>query len=196
MSGKWDDQDHFFGCGLGVFVLSDNHPNCILLGLRRGSTGEGMWALPGGHIEFGEALETTAARETAEETGIVVDPTTQCQVVFWDNAIDLAKNYHYVTGFVVCNAGTQEPVNSEPNKCDGWEWRRWDRNAVDAAPGAAVGSGSSSSSSSSGGSGSGSGSGNGLHLGMPPLTSLFTALRNVRRRGQGPPGVNAFMKYM
>ena len=50
ITGDWDNAD------LGVFVLSDNHPNCVLLGLRRGSTGEGTWALPGGHVEFGECI--------------------------------------------------------------------------------------------------------------------------------------------
>ena len=150
ITGHWDNADHHFGVGLGVFVLSDNHPNCVLLGLRRGSTGEGTWALPGGHVEFGEALETTAVRETFEETGITVDPAA-ATVVFWDNAIDVDNHYHYVTGFVVCNAGQQEPQNLEPQKCDGWEWRRWDMDAVDAAPrkGAATGGG--------GGGGGGSG---------------------------------------
>ena len=121
MEGQWDNERHHFGCGLGVFIVSDKHPQCVLLGLRRGSTGEGTWALPGGHIEYGENLEMTATRETAEETGIVLDPT-KCKVVFWDNSIDLSKNYHYVTGFVVGDAGTQKPANLEPNKCDGWEW--------------------------------------------------------------------------
>ena len=63
-TGYWDNADHHFGVVLEVFVLSDNHLNCVLLGLRRGSTGEGTWALPGGHVEFGEPLETTAVRET------------------------------------------------------------------------------------------------------------------------------------
>jgi 8-oxo-dGTP diphosphatase len=168
ITGVWDGSEHHFGCGIGVYILSDKHPNCVLLGLRRGSTGEGTWALPGGHVEFGEELEKTAVREVYEETGIEIEPSN-AKVIYWDNAIDLDKNYHYVTGFVVCNAGEQEPTNLEPNKCDGWEWRKWDQNAPDALP---------ESISSSGD-----------YLGFPPLNSLFTALRNVRRRGQTPDGL-------
>ena len=32
----------------------------------------GQWAIPTGYLEFGESLEHAAARETWEETGVVV----------------------------------------------------------------------------------------------------------------------------
>lgn len=44
----------------------------VLVGRRKGSHGAGLWALPGGWLEWGEPLDAAGARELAEETGICV----------------------------------------------------------------------------------------------------------------------------
>ena len=48
--------------GLGVLVLRDDK---VLIGQRLNSLGAGEYALPGGHLEFGEELEECAAREVS-----------------------------------------------------------------------------------------------------------------------------------
>jgi 8-oxo-dGTP diphosphatase len=54
---------------MGVLVMRRGR---VLLGRRRGSHGEGYYAAPGGHIEFGESFEQAARREVREETGLEI----------------------------------------------------------------------------------------------------------------------------
>ncbi len=46
------------------------HDRWVLLGRRAGGAARGLWSLPGGRVEPGEALEAAALRELAEETGV------------------------------------------------------------------------------------------------------------------------------
>src|SRR5579859_1284507 len=46
----------------------------LLLCRRANEPGKNKWMVPGGFLECGETLESGAARETREETGVIVDP--------------------------------------------------------------------------------------------------------------------------
>jgi len=105
--------------GVGVIILRDGY---VLLGVRRSSPGADTWALPGGHLEFGESIQHCAQREVLEETGIVVDSIRH---VAFTNDVFENENLHYVTLFVVAEKWRGHPTVMEPNKCKGWAWFDW-----------------------------------------------------------------------
>jgi ADP-ribose pyrophosphatase YjhB (NUDIX family) len=55
--------------GVGVAVVNDGQ---LLLVQRGHDPGKGLWAVPGGKVEFGEPMREAARREVAEETGLDV----------------------------------------------------------------------------------------------------------------------------
>jgi 8-oxo-dGTP diphosphatase len=75
--------------GVGIILTKDG---TTLMGKRKGSHGGGRWAPPGGHLEFGETVDTCVRRELAEETGLV--PLSQKQ---WSWTNDIMEARHYVT---------------------------------------------------------------------------------------------------
>ncbi|OJD31703.1 nudix hydrolase 1 [Diplodia corticola] len=110
--------------GVGVFILNDK--NQFIIGKRKGSHGAGTWALPGGHLEFGESFEECAARETLEETGLA---TTDVRFFTATNNIMADIDAHYVTIFMTAKISGEkmEPENLEPEKCEAWKWTNWEQ---------------------------------------------------------------------
>lgn len=108
------------GVGVGVLVVRDG---LLLLGRRRGSHGAGTWSAPGGRLEFGESLEACAARELAEETGLVA---RAIDLGPYTNDVFEAEGLHFLTVFVVARGVVGTPQNLEPDKCEGWAWFGWD----------------------------------------------------------------------
>ena len=58
---------------IGIGVMIENDEGDVILGLRKGSHGEGEWCFPGGHLDFGETIFEAAKREVKEETGLDVE---------------------------------------------------------------------------------------------------------------------------
>lgn len=105
--------------GVGVLILREGR---ILLGERKGSHGAGTWSPPGGHLEFGESVESCARRETIEETGLEL---AGVRAAPYTNDLFADDGKHYVTLFVVADAPRGDAALKEPDKCAGWDWFPW-----------------------------------------------------------------------
>ncbi|KAE8364211.1 nudix hydrolase 1 [Aspergillus caelatus] len=111
--------------GVNVFVFNKNGQ--FVMGLRKGSHGEGTWGLPGGHIDFEESLEACAEREIHEETGFNISDV-EFLTVTNDVFKEEKEKKHYTTNFFAAKleGGAGNAVLKEPHKCDGWKWFTWE----------------------------------------------------------------------
>ena len=100
--------------GIGVLVVRSD---LLLLGKRRGAHMPGYYAAPGGHLEFGESFAACAAREVAEETGLVVDNIKFLMIGNYD-----FYGKHYVDVDMIAHSTDGEPKVMEPDKVESWSW--------------------------------------------------------------------------
>lgn len=99
--------------GVGLAVLDS--AGRVLLGLGH----DGRWELPDGKVDAGADFETAAAREPAEETGLMVPATAvRALAVLVDGLNGLAR----VTAAAVTESATGTPRVTEPNKIVRWDW--------------------------------------------------------------------------
>lgn len=105
--------------GVGILITKNNR---VLMGLRKGSHGEGTWSPSGGHLEFGESIEECARREVKEETNLEID---EVRIIGFTNDVFESEGKHYITIFTTAHT-IGDPELMEPNKCEKWEWFDWD----------------------------------------------------------------------
>lgn len=104
---------------VGTSIVIINKKLQILVGKRKGSHGEGLWSLPGGHLEYGEKFTTCCDRELYEEIGITFGKYKP--IGFSE---DFFNGKHYATlYFLVKDVDSNINIkNTEPEKCEGWKW--------------------------------------------------------------------------
>jgi 8-oxo-dGTP diphosphatase len=100
------------GCN-GLIVKN----NKLLLGVRKNCYGAGSYGLPGGHLEYGEKLIDATKREMLEECGIKAIKLT------YNSTLDQVRpDQHYIQVNFVIDQYEGNIENSEPDRCEGWEW--------------------------------------------------------------------------
>jgi 8-oxo-dGTP diphosphatase len=105
--------------GVAAWIYKDGK---VLMGKRKGSHGAGSWSLPGGHVDFGETPVETVAREIMEETGLEVGAIRHCTDFPYGHRFFPDDNKQYITLFFNAEYIGGEPMNVEPDKCEGWGW--------------------------------------------------------------------------
>ncbi|GAA1976107.1 nucleotide triphosphate diphosphatase NUDT15 [Kitasatospora viridis] len=104
--------------GAGVIVPSTDGRQ-VLIGRRTAAGEPPTWSLPGGKAdEPGESFEQAAARELAEETGIVL-PAERMRVL--GVLLDHLAGRPRLTAAVLAPASDAPAFVTEPHACAGWE---------------------------------------------------------------------------
>lgn len=65
---------------------------------------DGLWDLPGGHMEAGESLEETASRELLEETGLTAGALDLLGIASGGRVFHKQRNAYYVTALYCAHA--------------------------------------------------------------------------------------------
>ena len=106
--------------GVATIITRDDR---VLLIRRKYVHGEGSWSTPGGRMEFKESVEQCAARETLEETGLVV---TDIHFIALTNDFFPEYNRHYLSVWMRATAAEGEPFLAAPYESDAIGWYAWD----------------------------------------------------------------------
>lgn len=105
-----------------IAVLALTQGDKILLSRRSldASWAPGVWHVPGGVVEEGEAVETAAVRELFEETGVKADVS---DLIFRSVvAYNQSTERHVDTFCFSVDKWVGEPTIMEPDKCIDMDW--------------------------------------------------------------------------
>ncbi|MEW6028515.1 MAG: NUDIX domain-containing protein [Chloroflexota bacterium] len=107
---------------VGVAVIVTRNDK-VLLVKRKGVHGEGSWSTPGGHLDFGESLESCAKREAKEEVGLDV-----INIRFRAITNDVFESYgkHYISIWMDGESLNGDPVIAADYEIAELGWFAWD----------------------------------------------------------------------
>ena len=127
---------HFIICGDWRFSASvrlmarDSFPIIVhtfllrgasVLLLRRADTGfaDGMYGLPGGHLQAGERIGAAAIRECHEETGVEIERGNLLPVCVMPYITETSQGVDFIFR---CDRFVGEPQIGESERCDDLRW--------------------------------------------------------------------------
>ncbi|MFC3570626.1 NUDIX hydrolase [Paracoccus simplex] len=86
----------------------------VLLVQRRNPPDAGLWGFPGGHVEPGETALQAAARELAEETGVIARPRAYIDNIdVIECGPDGALRFHFLLAAVRCDYVSGVPAAAD-----------------------------------------------------------------------------------
>ena len=106
---------------VGVAVIIERNGQ-VLLVKRKNAHGAGSWAMPGGHLEFGETLEMCAIRETREEVGLNISGVSYAA---FTNDFFSEESKHYITIWMSATFSKGEPFIAAAREVDEMGWFSW-----------------------------------------------------------------------
>lgn len=107
---------------VGVAAIIEQNGQ-VLLVKRKNAHGAGSWAVPGGHLEYGETPEECAIRETKEEVGIEI---TGVHFAAITNDIFPEESRHYITVWMRGTLQSGEPRIAAAREVAEVGWFSWD----------------------------------------------------------------------
>lgn len=102
--------------GVAVFIEKDGK---YIFMKRKGSHGNGTWAIPGGKLDWFEDFEECAKREVLEETGVEIEGV---EFVHATNNHFKDEDQHFITIVMKARWKSGEPQIVEPDKCTDMGW--------------------------------------------------------------------------
>ena len=107
---------------VGVAAIIERNGQ-VLLVKRKNAHGAGSWAVPGGHLEFGETPEECAVRETREEVGIDIRDIRYAGIT---NDIFPQEGRHYITIWMRGAPSLSEPFIAAAREVAEVRWFSWE----------------------------------------------------------------------
>lgn len=106
------------GIPVGVHVVLERDGQILMM--RRAGTGffDGLYSLPGGHVEPGESLGVAGARELLEELGVEVEPRALVML----GVVHRRSDTNRIDFFMRASGWRNEARICEPHKCDDLRW--------------------------------------------------------------------------